>query len=76
MNASTPLKLSQVPAFLQEHYGWKVTRQSVYNWVKVGLRNAKLQVSPSGYKSPATTTPDQLRMFFEQAGIDLSVGRV
>ena len=71
MDSPTTLKIGQVPAFLQQRYGFKVTRQSVYNWINKGLRNATLRVSrePGG----AITTPGWIAEFFHCAGIDLAL---
>lgn len=70
MNAPTTLKLGEVPAFLEKKYGVKVSRQSVYNWTKIGRRNATLRVSklPGGI---ITTTDEWISTFFYQAGVDV-----
>lgn len=37
------LKISEVPGYLDREHSIEVTRQTVYNWVKNGVRGSKLR---------------------------------
>lgn len=37
------LKLGEVPAYIYNKYGVEVSRQTVYNWAKKGVRGIRLR---------------------------------
>lgn len=39
------LKLGEVPAYVLTKHGSKVSRATVYNWVKLGVRGTKLRTT-------------------------------
>jgi transposase-like protein len=42
--------MSDVPAYLDREHGIEVSRQTVYNWVKKGVRGTTLQTIRKGGK--------------------------
>jgi hypothetical protein len=42
------ITLSEVPHYIRCKYCFDVTRQTVYNWAKVGIKGEKLRISRMG----------------------------
>lgn len=40
------MRLSDVPRYMRINHSTDVTRQTVYNWVKTGVKGVKLQAVP------------------------------
>ena len=45
METASPelMKLKRVPWYIRTTYGTEVTRQTIYNWVKTGVKGIKLK---------------------------------
>ena len=77
------MTLGQVPKYLKERYGMTLTRQSIYNWVKKGLRDDTLQTitikgkPTSIHPTTIVTTEAWVDTFLRRCGIDCrkTVGR-
>jgi hypothetical protein len=77
MNAPPKMMtLGQVPKYLKERYRMAITRQSVYNWVKKGLRDDTLQTitikgkPTSIHPTTIVTTEAWVDTFLRRCGID------
>lgn len=72
------IKLLDVPKFLMERYALEVTRQTVYNWTKRGLRNERLQTTTvkgkltSRHPEVRVTTAAWIAAFILRCGIPVS----
>jgi len=42
-SSEQPIRLSRIVRHIERVYGLGVTRQTIYNWVKFGIRGVKLQ---------------------------------
>lgn len=73
----SPIKLLDVPAFLKQRYNLDISRQTVYNWTKDGLRNEKLQTTtikgkPTGrYPQVRVTTAAWIATFLLRCGVEV-----
>jgi hypothetical protein len=72
------MTVGQVTRYLQEYHHRELTRQTVYNWMKVGVRGEVLEsMQAIRQKWAATpvrvTTKEWLHDFFRRIGQPLSV---
>lgn len=60
------IPVSEVPAYLKEHYNYEVVRQTVYNWIKVGVCGVRLKLEN---KRPKLVTVEALESFLQESGV-------
>lgn len=36
------MKIGDIPAYVAEHYGMKISRMTAYNWTNIGMRDETL----------------------------------
>ena len=41
----TAMKIKEVPAYLKDRHGIKVSLVTVYNWIKLGVKGTKLETT-------------------------------
>ena len=59
---STPVMLSKVPQWVDEHIGFKPNRSTVFRWTKRGAKGRKLETFNAGGRK--CTTVEALLEFF------------
>lgn len=60
------MKMSEVPRYVQYHYGIEISRQTAYNWAKTGIRGVQLKTVRKAGK--LFTTKGWLDDFIQSTG--------
>jgi hypothetical protein len=66
MPAPVALRLGDVPAYIEKTYNIKVTRQTVNNWARHGVRGTKL--TTYGPRGRRRTTEGSVHEFLSKLG--------
>ena len=78
MHRPSLMKVDDVVQYLKSRYGMTLSRRSIYNWVKLGVRGTKLQHSlvPSACSTAkdrevVVISPAQIAAFLVSAGVSM-----
>lgn len=65
------MRIGKVPEYVLQNHGLKVSRQTIYNWINVGVQGVKLAVSGGTHRyfGPQDVTPEAINDFIAATNI-------